>query len=76
MLFSEQLSSFSEQLFGILRAQSGHAYRAGGAGFENLLTRASKTLSKTMNASPARAKRTLMETVFRPNQEQLPKIQL
>ena len=26
MLFSEQLSSFSEQLFGILRAQSGHAY--------------------------------------------------
>jgi hypothetical protein len=31
--------------------------RAGGAGFENLLTRA----SKTMNASPARAKQTLME---------------
>jgi hypothetical protein len=26
MLFSEQLSSFSEQLFGILRAQSGHAH--------------------------------------------------
>jgi hypothetical protein len=26
MLFSAQLSSFSEQLFGILRAQSGHAY--------------------------------------------------
>jgi hypothetical protein len=26
MLFSEQLSSISEQLFGILRAQSGHAY--------------------------------------------------
>ena len=27
MLFREQLSSFSEQLFEILRAQSGHAYR-------------------------------------------------
>jgi hypothetical protein len=33
--------------------------RAGGAGFENLLTRAWRE-QKTMNASPARAKRTLM----------------
>jgi hypothetical protein len=34
--------------------------RAGGADFENLLTRVWR-VSKTMNASPARAKRTLME---------------
>jgi hypothetical protein len=37
----------------------GRFVRAGRAGFENLLTRAWR-VSKTMNASPARAKRTLM----------------
>jgi cytosine/uracil/thiamine/allantoin permease len=36
--------------------------RAGGSGFENLLTQASRPsrASKTMNASPARTTRTLM----------------
>jgi hypothetical protein len=37
MLLSEQLSSFSEQLFGILRAQSGHAYPSGYARRSNNL---------------------------------------